>query len=99
MVLSCVSSGVTSVGNSSNIFLEMPPDNKIIPDLFCLESIQIRMEQLSAELDSLRNQRLRNEQEVASMENLALKQRFQEIVDNLSQEIMEKEMEVGWTKA
>lgn len=58
----------------------------------------MRLELLSAELDSLRNQRLRNEQEVASMENLALKQRFQEIVDNLSQEIMEKEMEVSQKK-
>lgn len=52
------------------------------------------MEQLIAELDSLRSQRMRKEQEVASMENLALKQRFQEIVDNLTQEIMDKELEV-----
>ncbi|XP_077302630.1 TATA-box binding protein associated factor 7 isoform X2 [Arctopsyche grandis] len=58
-----------------------------------LKNIHVRMEQLSAEMDSLRSQRMRKEQEVASMENLALKQRFQEIVDNLTQEIMDKEME------
>jgi hypothetical protein len=58
------------------------------------ESVQLQLEHLNAELESLRSQRMKKEQEIASMENLALKQRFQELLDNLIQDIEYKEMEV-----
>jgi hypothetical protein len=56
--------------------------------------VQFRLEQLSAELESLRSQRTRKEQEVANMDNHTLKQRFQEILQNLNQEINQKEKQV-----
>lgn len=51
------------------------------------------MEQLQAQLNELRTRRENHEMEIVNIENLTLRQRFQEILDNLLQELMEKEQE------
>ena len=62
---------------------------------FSLDEIRARMNQLQKELSVLRMRRNQQEMEVANMENYALRQRFQHILDNLLQEQLEKEQEVG----
>lgn len=51
------------------------------------------MEQLQLQLADLRTRREQQEMEIVNIENHALRQRFQEIVDNLTQELLEKEQE------
>ncbi|XP_075226917.1 TATA-box binding protein associated factor 7 [Lycorma delicatula] len=56
-------------------------------------SIQARMETLQQQLSDLRVRRHQQELEIANIENLALRQRFQDILDNLLQEQLDKEQE------
>lgn len=49
---------------------------------------------LQAELAELKNRRHQQELEIANIENIALRQRFQDILDNLLTEQLEKEQEV-----
>ncbi|KAL1138832.1 hypothetical protein AAG570_008894 [Ranatra chinensis] len=60
---------------------------------FNLGAIRSRMEQLQQELSDLRIRRHQQEMEVANIENYALRQRFQDILDNLLQQQLEKEQE------
>lgn len=57
------------------------------------ENISLRMEQLNAELEALKQRRQRTQTEISGMENLALRQRFKDILQNLEQDIVYKEME------
>lgn len=49
---------------------------------------------LQVELAELKNRRHQQELEIANIENIALRQRFQDILDNLLTEQLEKEQEV-----
>ncbi|XP_041969736.1 transcription initiation factor TFIID subunit 7-like [Aricia agestis] len=57
------------------------------------DSMTLRAEQLKEELDELKQRRQRTQHEIAGMGNLALRQRFQDILHTLNQDIMYKEME------
>ncbi|CAK1554844.1 unnamed protein product [Leptosia nina] len=57
------------------------------------ENMSVRIEQLGAELEEMKQRRVRTQNEIASMENLALRQRFQDTLHTLNQDIMFKEME------
>ncbi|KPJ09138.1 Transcription initiation factor TFIID subunit 7 [Papilio machaon] len=57
------------------------------------DNMQFRIDQLGAELEELKQRRQRTQHEIAGMENLALRQRFQDILHTLNQDIMYKEME------
>ncbi|XP_038216941.1 transcription initiation factor TFIID subunit 7-like [Zerene cesonia] len=57
------------------------------------ENMGVRIEQLRAELEELKQRRQRTQNEIAGMENLALRQRFQDTLHTLNQDIMYKEME------
>lgn len=54
------------------------------------------MEGLQHELTDLRVRRHQQELEIANIENYALRQRFQDILDNLLQEQLDKEQEVSF---
>lgn len=58
--------------------------------------IRARMEGLQHELTDLRVRRHQQELEIANIENYALRQRFQDILDNLLQEQLDKEQEVSF---
>lgn len=53
------------------------------------------MESLQQELTDLRVRRHQQELEIANIENFTLRQRFQDILDNLLQEQLDKEQEVS----
>lgn len=57
------------------------------------ENMTERIEQLKAEVEELKQRRLRTRHEIAGMENMALRQRFEDIIHTLNQDIMYKEME------
>ncbi|EFA00911.1 transcription initiation factor TFIID subunit 7 [Tribolium castaneum] len=56
-------------------------------------NILARLEELQLELDNLKMRRQHQEMEIENIENLALRQRFQNILDRLLQEQIEKEQE------
>uniref|UniRef100_A0A1B6EID4 TAFII55 protein conserved region domain-containing protein n=1 Tax=Cuerna arida TaxID=1464854 RepID=A0A1B6EID4_9HEMI len=55
--------------------------------------IRARMESLQQQLSDLKVRRHQQELEIANIENYALRQRFQDILDNLLQEQLDKEQE------
>ncbi|XP_026500788.1 transcription initiation factor TFIID subunit 7-like [Vanessa tameamea] len=57
------------------------------------DNMTFRIEQLRTELEELKQRRQRTQHEIAGMENLALRQRFQDILHTLNQDVMYKEME------
>ncbi|CAG4986172.1 unnamed protein product [Colias eurytheme] len=57
------------------------------------DNMTFRIEQLKAELDELKQRRQRTQNEISGIDNLALRQRFQETLHTLNQDIMYKEME------
>ncbi|XP_050678294.1 transcription initiation factor TFIID subunit 7 [Leptidea sinapis] len=57
------------------------------------DNMAMRIEQVKAELDELKERRQRTQHGMEGIENLALKQRFQEVLHTLNQDIMFKEME------
>lgn len=57
------------------------------------DNMSFRIEQLKAEVEELKQRRQRTQHEIAGMENMALQQRFQDILHTLNQDIMFKEME------
>ncbi|CAK1588599.1 unnamed protein product [Parnassius mnemosyne] len=57
------------------------------------DNMQFRIDQLRTELEELKQRRQRTQHEIAGMENLALRQRFQDILHTLNQDIMYKDME------
>jgi hypothetical protein len=62
--------------------------------LLFVASIRSRLDVLQQQLADLRNRRQQQELEIANIENYALRQRFQDILDNLLTEQLEKEQEV-----
>lgn len=56
--------------------------------------IRARLENLQQQLAELRSKRQQQEMELLNIENLALRQRFQEILDSLLNEQLQKEQEV-----
>ncbi|KAF5286704.1 hypothetical protein FQA39_LY16187 [Lamprigera yunnana] len=56
-------------------------------------AIESRLEELDADLAELKARRLQQELEIENLENLALRQRLQDILDRLLQEQLEKEQE------
>lgn len=56
--------------------------------------MQTRLATLHAELAELRQRRQQQELEIANIENVKLRQRFQEILDNLLTQEMQKVQEV-----
>lgn len=65
-------------------------------DTISKEILKDRMKILEKELADLRARRQQQELEVANIENMALRQRFQDILDNLLSEQMQKEQEVSY---
>lgn len=57
------------------------------------ENMTARIDHLKAEIEELKQRKQRTQHEIAGMENLALRQRFQDILHTLNQDIMYKEME------
>lgn len=58
------------------------------------EAIKDRMEALYKELVNLKTRRQQQETEIGNIENMALRQRLQDIIDNLLTEQLQKEHEV-----
>ncbi|KAJ9593962.1 hypothetical protein L9F63_014603, partial [Diploptera punctata] len=58
-------------------------------------SIRARLDMLQHQLADLRARRQQQELEIANIENVTLRQRFQEILDNLLTEQLEKEQEIA----
>lgn len=56
-------------------------------------AIESRLDDLDVELADLKARRQQQELEIENLENLALRQRFQDILDRLLQEQLEKEQE------
>ncbi|CAH0402154.1 unnamed protein product [Chilo suppressalis] len=57
------------------------------------DNMTLRIEQLRAELEELKQRRQKTQHEISGMENLALRQRFQDNLHTLNQDILYKEME------
>lgn len=68
---------------------------KLVCSISFLASIRSRLDVLQQQLADLRNRRQQQELEIANIENYALRQRFQAILDNLLTEQLEKEQEVN----
>jgi glycoprotein-N-acetylgalactosamine 3-beta-galactosyltransferase/transcription initiation factor TFIID subunit 7 len=60
-----------------------------------LASITAQLDVLRQQLVDLRNRRQQQELEIANIENYALRKRFQDILDKLLVEQLEKEQEVS----
>ncbi|XP_014252091.1 transcription initiation factor TFIID subunit 7 [Cimex lectularius] len=58
-----------------------------------IDEIRARVDQLQKDLADLKERRNQQEMEVANIENHALRQRFQDLLDNLLQQQLEKEQE------
>lgn len=56
-------------------------------------NIEQRLEEIELELADLKTRRQEQEMKIDNIENLALRQRFQDILDGLLQDQMEKEQE------
>lgn len=74
--------------------LSSEDDSNYQPASVPKENITLRMEQLSAELEELKQRKQRTQHDFSGMENLALRQRFQDILQTLNQDIMYKEREL-----
>lgn len=61
------------------------------------ENIRERMDALSKELADLKTRRQQQEMEINNIENMALRQRLQDIIDNLLTEQLQKEHEVNFS--
>lgn len=57
------------------------------------EGVTLRLEHLSAELEELKQRRQRTQHEISGIDNLALRQRFQDTLQTINQEIVYKERE------
>lgn len=69
------------------------------------ESIRLKLDELEREIHNIKTQRLSQQIELDSIENIALKQRFQAIIDDLQAQEFSKKSEydelknrlTGWT--
>lgn len=57
------------------------------------DNVTFKMQQLGAELEELKQRRQRTQLEISGMENMTLRQRFQDILQTLNKDIMYKEIE------
>lgn len=64
-------------------FLQGNIDNKL----------SVKLQQISTELEELKQRRQRTQFEISGMENMTLRQRFQDVLQTLNKEIMSKELE------
>lgn len=79
-----LTSTITSEHYSVDDYLQQPEDK---------DNVSYRMQQISAELEDLKQRHQRTQHEIAGMENMTLRQRFQDILQTLNQDIMYKELE------
>ncbi|XP_050346759.1 transcription initiation factor TFIID subunit 7 [Nymphalis io] len=80
----------TSTINESNVSSEL--DN-IQEQLTSYDSTSTQLQELVTELEELKQRRQRTQLEISKMENMTLRQRFQDILKTLNKEIIMKEME------
>ena len=78
---------------TDNFEFKNEEDNKN-DDSSSKEAIKERMEALGKELTDLKTRRQQQETEIGNIENMALRQRLQDIIDNLLTEQLQKEHEV-----
>lgn len=72
------------------------PTDEFMPQQSAMASnsnLSIKLQQISAELEELKQRRQRTKLEISGMENMTLRQRFQDILQTLNKDIMYKEME------
>lgn len=74
---------------------EYKNDNQYENEGVSKDSIRERMDALSKELADLKTRRQQQEMEINNIENMALRQRLQDIIDNLLTEQLQKEHEVS----
>lgn len=58
-----------------------------------IQDTDSKVQQVMADLEELKQRKQRTQHEIAGMENMTLRQRFQEVLQNINKEIMFKEME------
>ncbi|CAG9137232.1 hypothetical protein JYU34_014820 [Plutella xylostella] len=80
-------------GLSKSGMLSSEEDSEFRDSNMSKDNMEFRLEQLRTELEELKQRRQRTQHEISGMENLALRQRFQDILHTLNQDIMYKEME------
>lgn len=77
--------------------LEMPSTSKNDPfnlgDYSQPNEVDTKLQQLAAELEELKQKKQRTQHEIAGMENISLRQRFQDVLQNITKDIMYKEKE------
>lgn len=86
--------GMEQSGMYHDVKIESYNTPKREDDTISKELLKDRMNVLEKELIDLKSRRQQQELEVANIENMALRQRFQDILDNLLSEQMQKEQEV-----
>ncbi|XP_023943514.2 transcription initiation factor TFIID subunit 7-like [Bicyclus anynana] len=85
-------SGMSSADEKQSDELQEDLTRDVSHDL-SQDNMTFRIEQLRVELEELKQRRQRTRHEISGMENLALRQRFQDILHTLNQDVMYKEME------
>ncbi|XP_060531642.1 transcription initiation factor TFIID subunit 7 [Cylas formicarius] len=58
------------------------------------ETIEAKLDELNVELNDIKNRRMQQEMKIENIENLALRQRFQENLERLMQEQIEKQHDI-----
>lgn len=89
------SRSITPAGQSSmkGGMLSSEEDSEFQNSNISKENMDLRLDQLRTDLEELKQRKQRTQHEISGMENLALRQRFQDILHTLNQDIMFKEME------
>lgn len=89
--------GLESHAYKSKRDLEMPSTSRNDPftltDYPQPSEIDLKLQQLAAELEELKQKKQRTQHEIAGMENISLRQRFQDVLHNINKDIMYKENE------
>ncbi|XP_049867972.1 transcription initiation factor TFIID subunit 7-like [Pectinophora gossypiella] len=70
-----------------------PTDEFLNPQATDNSNTSFKLQQLSAELEELKQRRQRTQLEISGMENMTLRQRFQDILQTLNKDIKYKEIE------
>lgn len=85
------SSGIPGIIKSGGLSSE--EDSEFQSGAMSKGNITMRIEELSAEIEELKQRRQRTQHEISGLENLALRQRFQETLQTINQDILYKELE------
>lgn len=83
----------TSNMMSMEYYQQPPPSVSYSTQNLSRNNIESRLDEIELELADLKTKRQEQELKIEKIENLALRQRFQDILDGLLQEQMEKEQE------